>query len=238
MSEQRGVPAATEAAPGVFRLEKILPSGWGNAMLLVKLPGGGVLVHSPTWLGPGTFERIEEVGRPVALLAPNHFHHLSIPRFRERYPEAAVLATRTAMPRLSSKGHQNLTDVAERSDLLPAGSKILVCEGSRTGEVWLALPGGAGEGPTLAVCDGFFNVQRPTVGAMGLVLRLTQSSPGLQLGKTIRWLAMADRPAFVSWARKTVTDLAPARLVMSHGEPLALPDLAPRLSNLVHERLG
>jgi hypothetical protein len=238
MSEKQGVPAASEVAPGVFRLEKVLPSGWGNTMLLFKAPGGGVVVHSPTWLGPGTFERVEEVGRPVAILAPNYFHHLSVPRFRERYPEAAVLATKTAMPRLTKQGHKGLADVAERADLLPEGSKILVCEGSKTGEVWLSLPGGAGKGPTLAVCDGIFNVERPTTGAMGLVLRLTQSSPGLQLGKTIRWLAMADRPAFVEWAVKTIGDLAPGRIVMSHGEPLEAPDLANRLSALVRERLG
>lgn len=238
MSVQQGVPAASEIAPGVFRLEKVLPSGWGNSMMLVKLPGGGVLVHSPTWLGPGTFERVEEVGRPVAILAPNYFHHLSVPRYRERYPEAAVLATKTAMPRLAKQGHKGLGDVAERADLLPVGSKILPCEGSKTGEVWLSLPGKEGEGPTLVVCDGFFNVQRPTVGAMGLVLRLTQSSPGLQLGKTIRWLAMADRPGFVAWAGKTLTEVAPRRVVMSHGDAFEDTDLASRLSGLVRERLG
>jgi hypothetical protein len=44
-----------------------MANGWELAMTLVPLPGGGVLVHSPTWLGDDTFARVLEVGEPRAV---------------------------------------------------------------------------------------------------------------------------------------------------------------------------
>ena len=99
-------------------------------MFVVALRDGGTLIYSPTWLGDdGTFARVEAVGTPRVLLAPNHFHHLSLARFRARYPEVDCRKCEIGeFPRLEAKGHRGLRDVIEVEGLLPSGSRVL-CPG-------------------------------------------------------------------------------------------------------------
>jgi hypothetical protein len=86
--------------------------------------------------------------------------------------------------------------------------------GTRNGETWLSV------GDTLVVCDSFFNLPGPLSGAMGLVLRATRTGPGLKLGRTFRWLALADVRSYRAWVEDTLDALAPKRVLFSHGDPL------------------
>ena len=61
---------------GVGRFQDQDRSGWHRNMHVVPLRDGSTLVHSPTWVGDDTFERIDTFGPPGVLFAPNHFHHL------------------------------------------------------------------------------------------------------------------------------------------------------------------
>jgi len=225
-----------EVAPGLHCFEKVVPSGWGLNMITLALPDGGLLVHSPTWLGEGTFEALERLGTPRVLVAPNHFHHLSLPRFRERWPEAIAVASRGALPGLSKRGHEGLQDLDAVASRLPEGVRLLACEGTRSGEAWLLVPGEGG--PTLVVCDAFFHVNRPVRGAMGVIVRALKTTPGLCIGQTFPWLALRDRRAYTRWALATLEQERPLRLLCSHGDPLSDARLPERLSALVQERLG
>jgi len=205
-------------------------------MFAVPLDGGGLLVHSPTWLGDDTFTRLEALGTPRVLFAPNHFHHVSLARFRERYPEALAVAAEGALPRLRAKGHEGLRELADAEPLLPGGARFLRCEGTKTGEAWISIPGEGG--PTLVVSDAFFHVLRPVTGFTGFLLRSLGTLPGLRIGSTFRWIALADRAAYRAWAKETIRRERPARLAVSHGDTLEVADLAERLVALVDERLG
>ena len=140
----------------VVQLDRTLASGWTLGMFLVPLGGGALLVHSPTWLGAKTFDAVEAHGRPSILVAPNHYHHLSLGRYRERYPEAVAVASPQALPRLISKGHRGVEPVEAVAGRLPEGFRILIPDGLKTGEVFLSLPGP--DGRTWVVTDAFFNV--------------------------------------------------------------------------------
>jgi hypothetical protein len=229
-------PASRPTAPlAVARLEKVQESGWGLGMHLVPLRNGGLLVHSPTWLGPATFGRVEALGRPEVLLAPNHFHHLSLHRFRERYPDALAVATEAALPRLVRRGHVGLRTPEAAEPLLPEGTRFLVPPGLRTGEVWLSVP--EPDGRTLLVCDAFFNVERPVRGLHGLVLRALGVTPGLVLPRPFEWLAVRERGVYGRWVLRTLEEERPWRLRVSHGEPADGADLPERLATLVRRRL-
>ncbi len=205
-------------------------------MYAVRLRDGRTLLHSPTWVGDDTFERLEAIGPPGVLFAPNHFHHLGLKRFRARYPGALVVASREALPRLQAKGHQGLRELAEAEPLLPEGARFLRCEGVRSGEAWLSL---IDEGQrTLLASDAFFNVVQPVTGLAGFMLRRMAIVPGLQIGATFIWLAIGDRRAYRAWARETLAREAPVRLALSHGEPIEAPDLGDRLATLIERRLG
>ena len=88
----------------MLRIVEDLAGGWQRAMVLVRLPGGGLLVHSPTWVGPATFAKVEAFGEPRVLFAPNHFHHMFLARFRERWPGARAVAGGVALGRLRGWG--------------------------------------------------------------------------------------------------------------------------------------
>jgi hypothetical protein len=222
--------------PGVHRIEKVLPWGWSVSMHVLDLPGGGVLVHSPTWCGDGTFEALDAVGEVRAILAPNHFHHVSLPRFRTRYPGARVVATERARRRLARKGHDGLADAAELAPLLPGGARLIVCEEMKSGEAWIAWP--TPDGPALIVCDAFFHAVRPLRGPRGWVLRRMKIAPGLCVGWTTKALVVADHDRFRAWATGVVAELRPAWLVPSHGAALHDVALAERVSALLASRLA
>jgi hypothetical protein len=218
-----------------MRLEKVLPSGWSMNMLLVRLRDGGLLVHSPTWLGDDTFARVDQIGPVRALFAPNHYHHLSLARFRERYPDAMAIASEAAIPRLTKKGHARLLELEEAARLLPPGASFLRCEGTKSGEAWLSLPGDSG--PTWIVCDAFFHLTRNVAGMTGIALRTLQVTPGLTISKTYRWLALRDVVRYRAFALETIEREAPRRLVVSHGDAIDSPDLPARLAELVRAKL-
>lgn len=222
-----------EIAPGVLRLEKVASSGWCWNMLVVKLPGGGLLVQSPTWLGDDTFEQLDALGEVKVLFAPNNYHHLSLPRFRARYPNALAVASEVALPRLRAKGHEGVVELSEAERLLPVGARWLRCEGTKSGEAWLSLPGSV-----WLVCDAFFNVERPVTGLMGMTLRTLKIAPGLSIGKTYRWLALRDVALYRTWALEKIVSEAPRHLVPSHGEAVSSETLASRLEELVRDKLA
>ena len=66
-------------SPRVTRFARTDPSGWTVDMLTVDL-GDGALVYSPTSFGEETRALVERVGAPRVLVAPNHYHHLSLDR--------------------------------------------------------------------------------------------------------------------------------------------------------------
>jgi len=212
-------------------LEKRAGSGWGLNMILVPLAGGGLLVHSPTWLGDDTFDRVAAIGEPTILFAPNHFHHLSLARFRERWPNAVAVASDVALPRLRSKGHDGLASIgATKLD----GARWLACEGTRAGEALVSIDDGQ---RTWIACDAFFNVERPVTGVMGLALRALDTTPGLRIGSTFLWMALRDRAAYKKWILARIAEERPTKLFVSHGVAVEGADLPERLARLVEERV-
>ena len=223
-----------EVAPGIHLLERQEESGWGWNLVVVALPGGGTLVHSPSWLDEQTLERVAALGTPRVLVAPNHFHFLTLPRFQARWPDALAVASERATPRLSRKGIRNLRPLAEALPLLPAGSRFVEPAGTRTGEAWLVVP--REQGTTLLVGDAFFNLSRPTRGGLGFLLRALKVVPGLRISTTYRLLGVSDLPACRASTIDLVTAVAPTEVCFSHGDVLRGPDCGGRLAAAVAAR--
>jgi hypothetical protein len=203
-------------------------------MILVRLPDGGVLVHSPTWVGPDTFAKVQDFGEPRVLFAPNHFHHLFLARFRETWPSALAVAGKTALPRLKRLGFTSIAPVEHASPLLPPGARWLQCEGTRAGETFLSIDL---EGRrTWIACDAFFNIQRVT-GVVGAVMRALHGAPGLSIGQTFNWLGLRDRLAYRGWILEALERERPLALWLSHGETVTQGDLPEILAELVRKRV-
>ncbi len=87
-----------EEVPGLWAAEKRSGAGWHWRASALALEGGGALVVGPVdGLGDEAFTGLEETaGAPAVALAPNHFHWLALPAWRERYPELVIAASAVA----------------------------------------------------------------------------------------------------------------------------------------------
>lgn len=209
-------PKATEVS--VFELVK--PSGWSLNMIAAKLPGGALLLYSPTWMGEGTFEAVAALGEPTVLVAPNHFHHMSLRRFRDKFPKAIAVCSKDARPRLERQGHEGLRPIEDAASLLGNGMKLLPCAGTKTGETWLSVP--TAEGRALVVCDAFFHVTRPVTGLMGFATRMLRVTPGFQISRTYTMLGVKDVAGYKKSANEILDGEDPSFLVPSHGEVMGV----------------
>src|ERR1041385_7521020 len=79
--------------PNLWRIEGDLPGGNGTrVMTLVKLASGGLMIHNAIALEEDLMKEIEAFGTPEILVVPNGFHRLDAKVFKQRYPNARVLA--------------------------------------------------------------------------------------------------------------------------------------------------
>ena len=65
----------------------------GTRSCVIRLSGGGVLVHTPGPLSDDVRRAIDELGPVRALVAPNLLHHLFLADSIRAYPQARVFAT-------------------------------------------------------------------------------------------------------------------------------------------------
>ena len=61
-------------------------------MTLIRLPDGGLWVHSPTSLTDALAGRVRRAGPVRFLIAPNTLHYWWIPDWKARFPDAPVYA--------------------------------------------------------------------------------------------------------------------------------------------------
>jgi hypothetical protein len=64
----------------------------GGRMTVIRLPGGGLWIHSPVRLDAATRAAVEALGPVRFLVAPNLMHHLFLPDWAAACPEARVVA--------------------------------------------------------------------------------------------------------------------------------------------------
>ncbi|WP_224361583.1 DUF4336 domain-containing protein [Hyalangium versicolor] len=64
----------------------------GGRMTVIRLPGGGLWIHSPVRLDAAARAAVDALGPVRFLVAPNLMHHLSMKDWAAAYPEARVVA--------------------------------------------------------------------------------------------------------------------------------------------------
>ena len=87
-----------------------IPLKWPfpTRMTIVRLPDGGLWLHSPTHPDEDLIGQIDALGPVRHLVSPNLIHHVSIGAWAKRFPEAKVWA---------SPGVRGRSDVAFTDDL-------------------------------------------------------------------------------------------------------------------------
>jgi hypothetical protein len=88
--------ALEEFVPGQIWLEEYPIRYMGirvNArMTVIRLAGGGVIVHSPSPFDGALAQRVAELGPIEGIIAPGSFHHLHVSSWQEAFPGARTYA--------------------------------------------------------------------------------------------------------------------------------------------------
>lgn len=94
----------------------------GTRMTVVRVPGGGVVLHSPVEADEATRKAVEAIGPVRAIACPNQVHHLFAGGWKLAYPEARLLAA----PGLPAKRRDLAFDGLLGDDPDPAWGDALV----------------------------------------------------------------------------------------------------------------
>ncbi len=65
---------------------------FSTRMTLIRLPGGNIVVHSPTTFTPDLAREINALGEVDDIVAPNKIHYWWVRDWAEAYPKARILA--------------------------------------------------------------------------------------------------------------------------------------------------
>ncbi|HEX8439116.1 DUF4336 domain-containing protein [Archangium sp.] len=186
----------------------------GGRMTVVRLPEGGLWLHSPVKLDAAVRSAVDAVGPVRFLVAPNTMHHLWLGDWAAAYPSAKVLA-----PAGLRKKRPELRIDVELSDMMDVGQsptlELLLAHGIPKLEefVFLHRPS-----RTLLLTDLAFNIHD----ASSWLLRTYLKWSGVygRLGPTkLEKALVRDRAALRAW-RDRVLQWDFERVVPCHGQVL------------------
>lgn len=186
-------------------------------MVALRLTDQTLAVYSPVpFADAECFAALAKIGTVSTLVAPNHFHNLGLQPFLKRFPNAHIVATEWAIPRLKKVTGLNIEPIATLSRLLPPTMRCVEPRGLKTGELWL-LVDASQPGRILIECDCYFNMPVVKRSVFGGILWLTGGAPGLRISRVFRLIAQADRKEYRDWAQNFFQEFAPRVLIPSHG---------------------
>jgi hypothetical protein len=86
---------------------------YGARMTVVRLPDGGLFVHSPIELTESLQQRLAALGPVRAIISPSRLHYSHVPEFARMYPEAKVYAVPGSSVKLKEFQPHALGDTPE-----------------------------------------------------------------------------------------------------------------------------
>jgi hypothetical protein len=186
----------------------------GGRMTVIRLPGGGLWLHSPVRLEAAVRAAVDVLGPVRFLVAPNLMHHLHMKDWAAAYPEARVVA----LAGLRRKQPGLRIDV-ELTDTPDAGYAEVISQQPLRGMpkleelAFLHRPS-----KTLLLTDVAFHIRQSPSWLTRTYLRL--SGPYGKLGPTLLLKSLVkDRPALRA-SVESVLGWDFERVVVCHGEVL------------------
>lgn len=223
----------------------IVPNFASNTVLLDS-KDGRVLVISP---GADLLESFakrfpdydapETAGEGITIVMPNAYHYLGVSVWKQRYPNARLLASAKARKRLIKLPIEGIHGCDTISDGLAGPvpeSFWAVPPGHRGGDVWLVVKNSGGF--VWITCDSFLHYPRVSNQPVArFVQKIMGAAPGLKLSRVIKYFLLNDRRAFKRWCLAFVKNQPPTVLLPSHGDVLVSEHLGEKLEALIRKRL-
>ncbi len=186
-------PRIRELHPGLVAIDHPLrlPGGFelGTRCVLIRLSGGGVLVHTPGPLSDDVRRAIDSLGPVRALVAPNLLHHMFLAESSAAYPQARVFGA----PGLREKlGDVRIDEVLgdEAPDLWAADLEQILVRGAPSLNEVVFFHGAS---RTLLCLDLCFNLRDSASLATRLLMRLNGAYGRFGPSRIFRFAVLKDR---------------------------------------------
>jgi hypothetical protein len=179
---------------------------------------GGIAVISPPYRASETvFGDLRKYGPVRALVASNAFHHMGIPEWKARFPDAKVYAPAQSLDRVRKKTRiEDVRPLAETAAI--AGDRVEFTDMPyyRTGEALVRIH--AAPGLAWYVTDIILNLRElPRNPVLKLLFKMTGSAPGLRFNKIGPKLMVRDGRSLKAWLEKEYERTRPRWLIATHG---------------------
>lgn len=180
----------------------------------VRLRTGGLCLYSPVpgLLGEAS-DSLNALGPVEFLLAPNHYHHKGINEYAEQFPEARLVCSDRARPRLEKQTGQTFSSITDLACDLADSSRVLEPEGLKTGEVWIEIDTGSER--LWVVTDAFRGPKSP----VGIV------TDRVELLGTFPKFGIGNRDQYREWVSSQVAQAPPTMIIPCHGSITASPSI-------------
>lgn len=193
--------------------------GPGTANALAVGAARGVIVVSPPWRADdAVYDGLAPYGPVVGLVASNAFHHLGLPEWKRRFPEAAVYAPSQAIARVERR--TKISPVHPLADIgAIAGRDVDFVDlpHYRTGEALVRMR--SSRGLAWYVTDFMMNMPSlPANPIARLVFKCTNSAPGLKFNNIAPLFMVRDKRSLKRWLGEEFRKSPPQWIIAAHGE--------------------
>lgn len=187
----------------------------------LRLRDGSLCLYSPVLgLDEAALKSLTALGDVAFLLAPNHYHNKGLAEYAEASPDAVLVCSEKAQPRLEKQTGLSFAGLHSLATLLPDGCDLVEPEGLKTGEVWLTHA--TAEGAVWVVCDAF-------KGASG---NAGTASPDIELLGTFPTYGIQDKGIYSAFVKAKLNELPPTMIVPCHGSLVRSENLAASVKSL------
>jgi hypothetical protein len=191
--------------------------GMANA-LAVGARNGLIVVSPPYRATHGVYEDLSSYGPVRALIASNAFHHMGIPEWKQRFPDAAIFAPAQAIARVERRTRlDGIRPVTETSAITGPRLDLIDMPHYRTGEVLVRMR--TAREVAWYVTDVILNL--PTLPAhpiLKLLFKLSGNAPGLKFNNIAPIFMAKDKKAVRRWLAAEYQKEPPRWLIATHGD--------------------
>jgi hypothetical protein len=193
--------------------------GPGTAVALaVGGQDGLVVVSPPCRVASTAFDELSQYGAVRALVASNAFHYLGIPKWKARFPSAAIFAPAQSIARVERRsGLSGIQPLYEAASITGTRLELADMPYYKTGEVLVRVI--TDRGLVWYVTDVIMNLPvLPKNPIARLVFGLSHSGPGLKFNNIAPLFMVSDKPALRRWIADEFRKSPPRWLIPAHGE--------------------
>jgi hypothetical protein len=179
---------------------------------------GLIVVSPPCRVEPGVLDDLAPFGAVRALVASNAFHHLGLPAWKARFPDAALFAPAQAVARVTRKtGLGGVRPLADAAAIAGPRVELVDMPYYRTGEVLVRMT--TDRGAVWYVTDIIMNWPvLPKNPVARIMFGLSGSGPGLKFNNISPLFMVKDRKALRRWFADEFRKAPPTWLIPAHGD--------------------